>query len=87
MGHHPAFVIEAVLISFAGGLVGVGRGICDFRIDSCLRSGRRCNGFSSILLAFLVHQVGLIFWHLPAMKRRRLDPVEAIPLRIYLERI
>ena len=73
------FLVEAVLISFAGGLLGVGCGFGLSRLVAMMAGWSTIVTSSSILLAFLVSvSVGLIFGIYPASKAARLDPVEAL---------
>src|SRR5271169_5796261 len=73
------FVVEAVLISFAGGLLGIGLGFGMSELIAWFAGWSTVVTASSILLAFLVSiSVGLAFGIYPAMKAARLDPVEAI---------
>jgi len=73
------FVIEAVLISVAGGLLGVGAGFAISQLIAWLAGWSTIVTVSSILLAFLVSiSVGLVFGIYPAVKAAHLDPVEAM---------
>ena len=73
------FVVEATMISFAGGTIGVVFGFFISRLIAWLAGWSTIVTFSSIALAFLVSiSVGLIFGIYPATKAARLDPVEAI---------
>jgi putative ABC transport system permease protein len=73
------FVVEAMMISFAGGSIGVVFGFFISRLIAWLAGWSTIVTFSSIALAFLVSiSVGLIFGIYPATKAARLDPVEAI---------
>jgi putative ABC transport system permease protein len=73
------FVVEATMISFAGGTIGVIFGFVISRLIAWLAGWSTIVTFSSIALAFLVSiSVGLVFGIYPATKAARLDPVEAI---------
>jgi putative ABC transport system permease protein len=73
------FLVEAVIISFAGGLIGVACGFGMSRIVAVMAGWSTIVTLNSILLAFLVSvSVGLIFGIYPAAKAASLDPVEAL---------
>lgn len=73
------FLLEAILISFVGGILGVVFGFAISKLIAALAGWSTIVTASSILLAFLVSvSIGLIFGSYPAMKAAKLDPVEAI---------
>jgi len=75
-------VLEAVMISFAGGLLCIRFGFGMSSLIAVFAGWSTIVTASSILLAFLVSvSVGLVFGTYPAAKAARLDPVEAIHYR------
>lgn len=73
------FLIEAVLISVTGGLIGVVLGITATKIVSVFIHWPTLITAYSVGLSFLVCFVtGVFFGYYPALKASRLDPIEAL---------
>lgn len=73
------FLIEAILISITGGIIGVALGITASKLVSVFLSWPTLVSESSIALSFLVCAfTGVFFGYYPAQKASRLDPIEAL---------
>jgi putative ABC transport system permease protein len=73
------FLIEAVLISIGGGLIGIIVGIAGSKVSSSFTNWPAVISFSSILIAFgFAAAVGIFFGIYPARKASKLDPIEAL---------
>jgi putative ABC transport system permease protein len=73
------FLIESVLLSLAGGAIGVLVGILGSQIASYFTSWPVVISLGATLLAFSVAAIiGIFFGIYPARKASKLDPIEAL---------
>jgi putative ABC transport system permease protein len=73
------FLLEAVLISAGGGLVGIVAGILSIPLAAALNQGIALLALDSIPLAFAVALLtGVVFGLYPALRAARLSPIEAL---------
>jgi putative ABC transport system permease protein len=73
------FLLEAILISVGGGVLGVALGILSIPLAASLNSGLALLEPGSIPLALIVSVViGVLFGIYPALRAARLDPIEAL---------
>jgi putative ABC transport system permease protein len=73
------FLIEAILISITGGIIGVIFGISATKAVSYFMNWPTLISASSIYISFLVCFVtGVFFGYYPALKASKLDPIEAL---------
>ena len=73
------FLIEAIMISITGGLIGVALGITAAQLISSLLHWPILISETSIILSFFVCGfTGIFFGYYPAQKASRLDPIEAL---------
>lgn len=73
------FLLEAILISITGGIIGVLLGFVSTWIVTATLGWPTIISQSSVLLSFFVCAVtGIFFGYYPAQKASRLDPIEAL---------
>ena len=73
------FLVEAILISLTGGLIGIVLGIVASELIQFFLHWPTLISESSVILSFLVCAVtGIFFGYYPALKASKLDPIEAL---------
>jgi putative ABC transport system permease protein len=73
------FLIEAVTLSFIGGLLGIGLGIYGANLFSTLKHWATLVSPGSVIIAFVLSAaVGIFFGFYPARKASQLDPIDAL---------
>jgi putative ABC transport system permease protein len=73
------FLIEAIVISITGGIIGVLFGITASKLISVFLSWPTLVSQTSIIISFVVCAVtGIFFGYYPAQKASKLDPIEAL---------
>ncbi len=73
------FLVEAVVLSLAGGILGVVLGVAGSQVVSAIVHWPTIISLSSILLAFVFSiAIGIFFGLYPARRAASLDPIEAL---------
>jgi len=73
------FLVEAILISVTGGLIGVVLGIASSRLVTTFLGWPTIVSESSVILSFVIcAMTGIFFGYYPARKASRLDPIDAL---------
>jgi putative ABC transport system permease protein len=73
------FLIEAVVLSAMGGVIGIAAGIVASKVISMIKNWPTVISPLWMLIAFLVSAaVGVFFGFYPAREAARLDPIDAL---------
>jgi putative ABC transport system permease protein len=73
------FLVEAMMLSFMGGLVGIGLGVSGSKLISVLAAWPSLVSWDAVALAFAFSgAVGIFFGFYPARKAAQLDPIHAL---------
>jgi putative ABC transport system permease protein len=73
------FLVEAMMLSFSGGIVGIGLGVGGAKLISSIAAWPSLVSWDAVALAFLFSGVvGIFFGFYPARKAAQLEPIEAL---------
>lgn len=73
------FLIESIILTFAGGLIGIILGVVGFYVYASISGSSFAVSISSIALAFVVSAgIGVLFGWYPAKQAADLQPIEAL---------
>ena len=73
------FLTESIILTFTGGIIGIGLGIIGFYAYSKINNSTFAVSLGSVLLAFVVSAgIGILFGWYPARKAANLQPIEAL---------
>lgn len=73
------FLIEAIILTFVGGVIGIILGIAGFYVYSVISESTFVVTASSAILAFVVSaSIGVVFGWYPARQAANLQPIEAL---------
>jgi len=73
------FLTESIILTFTGGIIGIGLGIIGFYVYSKINGSTFVVSLGSVLLAFVVSAgIGILFGWYPARKAANLQPIEAL---------
>jgi putative ABC transport system permease protein len=73
------FLVEAMMLSLIGGIMGIGLGVTGSKLISSLAAWPSLVSWDAVVLAFVFSgAVGIFFGFYPARKAAQLDPIQAL---------